>query len=93
MESEDDTKLLASRGKVRISMYSTRSRDRNKQIKDRKGSKSSGQKKAPSVNETVEDEEDETLGGFIVDDEEDDLEEENSEEGEEEEFEEDEMED
>ncbi|KAK4267292.1 hypothetical protein QN277_024090 [Acacia crassicarpa] len=94
VESEEDTGLVASVRKVRRSGYSTRSKDQNKQTKDRKSSKSSGRSKAPSVDETVEDEEDETLGGFIVDDEEEDQEEENSEEeGEEEEFEEDEVED
>ncbi|KAI9109513.1 hypothetical protein K1719_019567 [Acacia pycnantha] len=92
VENEEDTDLVASVRKVRRSGYSTRSKDQNKQTEDRKSSKSSGRTKAPSADGTVEDEEDETLGGFIVDDEEEDLEEENIEE-EEEEFEEDEVED
>ncbi|XP_028798427.1 mitotic apparatus protein p62-like [Neltuma alba] len=87
VESEEDTNLVASVRKVRRSGYSTRSKDQNKQTKDSEGGKSSGRKKAPSVDETVEDEEDETLGGFIVDDEEEDQEVENSEEEEEEELE------
>ncbi|XP_054784562.1 uncharacterized protein LOC129291301 [Prosopis cineraria] len=92
VESEEDVDLIANTRKVR-SGYSTRSKDQNKQTKDNKGSKSSGRKKAPRVYEIVEDEGDETLGGFIVDDEEEGQEEESGEEEEEEEFEEDEVED
>ncbi|KAJ7971567.1 putative SMAD/FHA domain-containing protein [Quillaja saponaria] len=87
-ESEDDNELVENIRKVHRSRYSTRTRDREKPTKDTKSSKNSMQKNASKANEYIGYEDDETLGGFIVNDEVE-QEEENDEDEEEEEFEED----
>ncbi|KAI4355452.1 hypothetical protein L6164_004227 [Bauhinia variegata] len=92
-ESDDDKDIVAKTRKAKNSRgsrnYTTRSKDSRGQ-KDTKHSQNSRRKKATGVEETLkdEDEDDETLGGFIVDDEDEELGEENKDD-EEEEFEDD----
>ena len=68
----DHKNLVANMRKGKLPRYSTRSKDSKGGIKDTKASKNSKLKKATSVDETGEevDDDDETLGGFIVADEE-----------------------
>ncbi|KAK2983798.1 hypothetical protein RJ640_008474 [Escallonia rubra] len=95
-DSEEDKELTTSLRKAQRSKYSTRSKDRDKTIKDTRTNKNSRQKKSTPANdndidddEEGDDEDDDTLGGFIVDNEEDEVESEEDEE-EEEDFDEDE---
>ncbi|XP_023882784.2 uncharacterized protein LOC111995112 [Quercus suber] len=81
-ESGDDKELVAKLRKVDKPQYSTRSKDRDKPLKEAKGCKNSLQKTTSGANE--EDDDDETLGGFIV--EEDDVEQEEETDEDEEEF-------
>ncbi|TXG68588.1 hypothetical protein EZV62_003523 [Acer yangbiense] len=68
-ESEEDKEVIAKVRKVQRLKYSTRSKDGDNPQKGTKHSSSSVQKNAVSVmGEESEDEEDPTLGGFIVED-------------------------
>ncbi|GAA0157178.1 hypothetical protein LIER_14499 [Lithospermum erythrorhizon] len=91
-ESEEDKELLAKSRKVVKPAYSTRSKDHSakSKVSRKNGTKLSGRKKLRQaeeddvgVKDETEDENDETLGGFIVDDvsdEEEDIDEEKDEE-------------
>ncbi|XVF26954.1 hypothetical protein REPUB_Repub14bG0064800 [Reevesia pubescens] len=90
-ESEDEMKEVAAKGrKVRIAVYSTRSKDRDKSKKGGGKNRSFVQKKTiPAAEEggVEDDDDDETLGGFIADDDDAELEEESeSDEDEEQDF-------
>ncbi|XP_007024489.2 PREDICTED: mitotic apparatus protein p62 [Theobroma cacao] len=77
-ESEDDKDVNAKGRKVQRAVYSTRSKERDKSKKDSGGkNRSSVRKKSVSAGEgNGADEDDETLGGFIVEDDDAELEEE-----------------
>lgn len=68
-ESEEDKEVIAKVKKMQKPTYSTRSKDHDKQQIGRKGGRSLVQKKSiPAKAEESEDEDDPTLGGFLVDD-------------------------
>ncbi|XP_021293987.1 mitotic apparatus protein p62 [Herrania umbratica] len=77
-EGEDDKEVIAKERKVRRAVYSTRSKECDKSKEDSGGkNRSSVQKKSVSAGEgNGADEDDETLGGFIVEDDDAEIEEE-----------------
>ncbi|XP_044478787.1 histone-lysine N-methyltransferase SETD1B-like [Mangifera indica] len=88
-ESEEDKELITKVQRVPRSTYSTRSKDRGKAQKGTKNSKILAQNNGtPAMGDETDDEDDPTLGGFIVDDEDMEIDQETNldEEEEEEEF-------
>lgn len=70
-ESEEDKEVIAKVKRIQRPMYSIRSKDRGNPQKSRKNCRGLMQKKGTAANaEESEDEDDPTLGGFIVDDDE-----------------------
>ncbi|XP_031286298.1 protein bfr2 [Pistacia vera] len=69
-ESEEDEELITKVQKVQRPTYSTRSKDRGKAQQGTKDSKILAQKNpTPAKGDETDDEDDPTLGGFILDDE------------------------